>query len=67
MTTTEEFVADFVTEEWLAHRLVGVANHDGLAFVDDPAVDEAGIVVCTLTAPATCFDLHFVALVGKFE
>lgn len=67
VTATEEFIADLIPEEWFTHRPVGVADDDGLTFVDDLAVDEAGIVVRALTTPTSCLDLHLIALVGKFE
>ena len=67
MTATEQLISNFVAEEWLTHHLVGVADHDGLALVDDSSVDEPGVVVCPFATPATGLDLHLVALVSELE
>lgn len=67
MTAAKELISNLVSKEWFTHHLVGVPNDNGLTFVDDSTIDEAGIVVRALAAPAPCLNLHLISLVGEFE
>ena len=65
-TAAEQLVAHRVAEQ----RLVGVmrvADHHGVAFVHDDAVDHACVVRRSGAAPATGLDLQCAVLVGQFE
>ena len=63
----EQLVAHDVAEQRLLAGGLRVADHDGVALVDDLAVDDAGVVRGARAAPAARLDLHRHALVGDLQ
>jgi hypothetical protein len=64
---TQQLVTHSIAEEPLRVVVSCVADDDGVAFVDDHSVNDAGVVRCTSTAPTPSFDLEGAVLVGELK